>query len=165
MTLGRQFGLPWRRRVSRDERGTVLVEFAFVLPLLLVLVLGMMDFGQAFNYWVDETHLSNEAARYAAVDRPPTSDKLQTWVRNQASTQELNDNIGVAVSFGANGQKVGEPLTVTTCINYNWMPFLAGWIPGFNATTKITGHATMRIERLGTPPAVQDTDNIVGSCG
>ena len=55
----------------RDESGTALVEFAFVLPLLLVLVLGIADFGRAFNYWIDSTHLANVAARYAAVNKNP----------------------------------------------------------------------------------------------
>jgi Flp pilus assembly protein TadG len=53
------------------ESGAVLVEFVLVLPLLLVLLFGMLDFGKAFNYWIDETHLANEGARFAAVNKNP----------------------------------------------------------------------------------------------
>ena len=53
-----------RRLPLGDERGVALVEFALVLPLLLVLLLGMIDVGKAVNYWNDETHLANEAARF-----------------------------------------------------------------------------------------------------
>jgi Flp pilus assembly protein TadG len=55
----------------RDERGTALVELAFVMPLLLVLLLGMIDVGKAFNEWLDETHLANMGARLAAVNYCP----------------------------------------------------------------------------------------------
>ena len=61
-----------RRRLASDERGVALVEFALVLPLILLLMLGMIDFGKAFNYWNDETHLANEAARQAVVDNCPS---------------------------------------------------------------------------------------------
>ena len=33
----------------RDERGATAVEFALILPLLLVLVLGIAEFGRAFQ--------------------------------------------------------------------------------------------------------------------
>ena len=55
------------RELVRQE-GVALIEFALVLPLLLLLVLGVIDFGKAFNYKNDETHLANQAARYAAVN-------------------------------------------------------------------------------------------------
>jgi Flp pilus assembly protein TadG len=51
------------QRANRNEAGAALVEFVLVLPLLLVLLLGMLDLGKAFNYWIDETHLAHEGAR------------------------------------------------------------------------------------------------------
>jgi TadE-like protein len=57
--------------LRRSQRGTALVELAIVLPLLLVLLLGMLDFGKAYNEWIDETHLANEAARLASVNYCP----------------------------------------------------------------------------------------------
>jgi hypothetical protein len=60
-----------RRVRFRNERGTALVELAFVMPLLLVLVLGMIDLGKAFNEWLDEAHLANLGARLAAVNYCP----------------------------------------------------------------------------------------------
>jgi hypothetical protein len=60
-----------RRGRIREERGTALVELALVLPLLLVLILGMVEFGRAFTAWIDETHLANMGARLAAVSYCP----------------------------------------------------------------------------------------------
>ena len=46
---------------------TVAGRFGSVQTLLLLVLFGMIDFGQAFTMWTDETHLANSAARYAAV--------------------------------------------------------------------------------------------------
>ena len=55
----------------QSQRGAVAVEFALVVPLFLLLLLGMFDFGKAFNYWIDGTHLSHEGVRFAAVGKNP----------------------------------------------------------------------------------------------
>ena len=60
----------------RNEKGTALVELSLVLPLLLILLLGMADFGKAMTEWIDETHLASEGARLAAVSYCP--DNTQT---------------------------------------------------------------------------------------
>jgi Flp pilus assembly protein TadG len=62
----------WRGRI-REERGTALVELALVLPLLLIVLLGMLDFGKAFNEWISQTHLASEGARLAAVNYCPSA--------------------------------------------------------------------------------------------
>ena len=56
---------------ARDERGTSLTELALVMPVLLLILFGMIDFGKAINYWIDETHLANEGARLAVVNSNP----------------------------------------------------------------------------------------------
>jgi hypothetical protein len=72
----------WRGRI-REERGTALVELALVLPLLLIVLLGMLDFGKAFNEWISQTHLASEGARLAAVNYcpSPSSDGLDVTGR------------------------------------------------------------------------------------
>lgn len=49
------------------ESGQTLVEFALVLPILLILVLGVVDLGKALGYKNDQTNLANQAARLAVV--------------------------------------------------------------------------------------------------
>src|SRR5690348_7956590 len=47
------------RRTARNERGGAMVEFFHSPPRVLLLLCGMVDFGKAFDYWTDETHLAN----------------------------------------------------------------------------------------------------------
>ena len=54
----------------RDERGASLVEFAVVLPFLLLLIFGMIEFGLIFAQFNEIRHGAREGARYAAVSRP-----------------------------------------------------------------------------------------------
>ena len=63
-----------RVRLVRGERGQATVEFAFILPVVLLVIVGLIAFGKAFNYWLDMNHMANEAARWAVVNKvPPTN--------------------------------------------------------------------------------------------
>jgi Flp pilus assembly protein TadG len=53
----------------KNERGQTLVEFALVLPILVVLVLAIAQFGVAFNNYVTLTDAARAAARKGAVSR------------------------------------------------------------------------------------------------
>ena len=64
---GTEPGLPFRRRL-RGESGAAIVEFALILPFLVLIIVLMLDFGRAFNYWISVTHLASEGARLAAVE-------------------------------------------------------------------------------------------------
>jgi Flp pilus assembly protein TadG len=52
----------------RDDRGAAAVEFALVLPLLVLLIVGMIQFGFVFNAYITVTHAAREGARMAAVN-------------------------------------------------------------------------------------------------
>jgi hypothetical protein len=139
---------PANRGVARNESGAALVEFVLVLPLLLVLLLGMLDLGKAFNYWIDETHLAHEGARFAAVNKNPgPGATLQESLKAQADTPELADALEVCISFpGAGGAVIGEPVEVKVSSDYTFLDFIAD---RFDITDKtITATSTMRLERI-----------------
>jgi Flp pilus assembly protein TadG len=139
----------------------VLVEFALVVPLLLVLVLGLSDFGRAFHYWIDTTSLANVTARYAAVNKNPgagaaTPQTLQRYMELQASTKALRDGgtrttaVDVCISFpSGTTPNVGDPVTVEVKSTWSWLGFLIDRT-GIAPTSLIKGHATMRLEAKPT---------------
>jgi Flp pilus assembly protein TadG len=131
-----------------------MVEFALVLPLLMLLVVGLVDFGRALNYWIDATHLANIGARQAAVNHNPDgSGSLQNWIRGSADTSELRDGgtnsvpaaAQVCINFPDGSAQVGDPVEATVSVNYSWIPLLGEAI-GVGDTT-LTGSATMRLEQ------------------
>jgi Flp pilus assembly protein TadG len=147
----------------RNESGQALVEFALVLPILLLILLGMLDFGKGINYWIDQTHLANEGVRFAAVNRNPGSGTLQQYILSQADTTELRNGgtsslpskATVCISFPSGTSSVGDPVRVTMSANYHWMYFFSHLKyygkPLANVTTRtITGQATMRLEARPT---------------
>jgi Flp pilus assembly protein TadG len=169
---------PWRR-FAADERGVALVEFVLVLPLVLLLLLGMIDVGKAVNYWNDETHLANEAARAVAVNTSPDPNwaankttpayKINTAVKNQADTNELKNGgtssistpgVSICIWFPgvakgtspvpSSAWQAGQPVQVVVKAQYNWMAYLIG--KGLPAHSGLTATSTMRIEQPPTNP-------------
>ena len=53
-----------------------MIEMALVLPILLFLALGIVDFGRAINYWNDVNQIAADGARFAAVDKNPGEDTI-----------------------------------------------------------------------------------------
>jgi Flp pilus assembly protein TadG len=144
-------------RGARADQGVALVEFALILPVVALLVFGMLDFGKTFNYWIDETHLANEGARWAVVNKnPASSGSLQDYIRSQATTTELRNGgtsavpnpVRVCIEFPAGTSNVGDPVRVTLTTNYRWLSFIAERIS--ITQTTITGSSTMRLEAKPT---------------
>jgi Flp pilus assembly protein TadG len=142
------------RSPRRQEEGVALVEFALVAPLLLVILFGMLDFGRTFNYWIDATHLANEGARWAVVNKnPASSGTLQDYIQQQADTDELRNGgssavpsaLEVCITF-PNGATVGNPVQVTASLTYNWLPFLSEQALGGLTSTTVSSSSTMRLE-------------------
>jgi len=140
---------------SRDDKGVALVEFALVLPLLLLLLIGMLDFGKAMNAWIDETHLATSGARWAAVNQNPGSGTLQAYIKSLADTGELRDDARVCISFSDDAAPftgtpaVGDSVEVKVLIDYNWLPYVSNQLGGAPTTT-IGGSAKMRLEAAPT---------------
>jgi Flp pilus assembly protein TadG len=146
---------PRLRRVLpflRGRSGAAAVEFAVVLPVLLLFVFGILDFGRALNYDNDATHLANEGARFAAVNTNPGGGSLASWIKSQGDTSEMRGDSTVCVSFPTNivtgtSMQVGDPVQVTVAVNFPWVPYLKRFL---GASTTMTGKAIMRLEQPPT---------------
>ena len=80
-------------RKARD-RGTAAVEFALVLPVLLLIVFGIIDFGRALNAQIELTGAAREGVRLAALGYPDAA----IQARVAAGAPELS---GVTVTVAA----------------------------------------------------------------
>ena len=89
---GRIRGAASRERSSReDQRGATLVEFALVLPLLLIIAFGVIEFGAVYNNQIAVRQGVREAARQGAVANWGTTTSCNLHGSTGASTdiQEL----------------------------------------------------------------------------
>ena len=77
-----------------DRSGQALVEFALVVPLILAIVLGIVDFGRAYNYKNDVTSLANQAARLAEVNSCAVCNGMSI----DAITAQVNGTVTTAFS-------------------------------------------------------------------
>ena len=55
---------------KKRERGQSLVEFALIIPIFIILVFGIIDFGMGLRAYITVTQATREGARYAAVGNP-----------------------------------------------------------------------------------------------
>jgi Flp pilus assembly protein TadG len=129
---------------KQKERGAVAVEMAIVLPLLLLILIGTMEFGRVFNVQNSLTQAAREGARYAAIYySKPNLDVEGTAL---AAAPSL-DGLGVTVTDNASSCSSGADVKVTTSVTLPSMSgFLdAGWFgsPGI-FPMKLTGVGVMR---------------------
>lgn len=96
---------------KKGDRGASLVEFAIVLPFLLVLLLGIVEFGWALGQMNDIRHGAREAARLAAVDTGSAT-LMRTLV---CSSMDLGSGQTVTFTDSANGA-AGEEAVVTVSL-------------------------------------------------
>jgi hypothetical protein len=141
------------------EAGQALVEFALVLPIVVVVLFGIVLFGFALNDSIDQTQLVSEAARFAAVNsehgtgeikEPAKPTVFLKWITEQGDSSNVqNANASICSPTSA----VGDYVEVKLKYMYNW--FAASKLfeifgQKFSAETPITSAARMRIE---VPPS------------
>ena len=118
--------VPHRGSLSQ-ESGQATVEFAFILPLLVLLVFAVFQFSIVFKNWIVLTRAVSTGGRVAAVCRFTGADIAQA-VRSAAPTLDATGVLDVpAVSCPAAGQSVTVEARYPYSIN---IPFLGGVFSG-----------------------------------
>jgi Flp pilus assembly protein TadG len=135
---------PHRRnaRCPRD-RGAAAVEFALVLPLLLLVVCGIVDFGRAYSAQVSLTQAAREGARLAALGQP------NVVSRTQGAASPLT-GVGVTVTSCPAGSTGTTDAVVVTSYTFSFVTpvgVLAGLFgPAFGGTRTMSGRGVMRCQ-------------------
>lgn len=83
---------------ARREDGAAAVEFALILPVFLALLLGMIDFGFAFNAKIGITQAAREGARVVALGGDAGA--MQTRVDEALATNGQIDDLSVQLVAG-----------------------------------------------------------------
>ena len=134
------------------ESGQALLEFAVIVPLVVLLGFGIIDFSRAFNYQNNETQLANEAVRYAAVGACGGCSSITAAVTNDAETSELRNSASIALCLvnGAAAFHEGDPIRADVSYIYHWLPSTVGSL-GLPSTVRIAASATQPLEKDVVP--------------
>jgi len=144
------------------EKGASLVEFAVVLPLLILLVFGIMEAGWLFAQQVEIRNAAREGARLAVVDFPDPGDSGQIIAETCSRTVLSASRASVYLSQNNPGTESASAV-VTVEQQYE---SLTGVLSMFEDLT-ITSTAEMRVEREEVnwvDVAGADPGNDAGAC-
>ncbi|PKM82424.1 MAG: pilus assembly protein TadG [Firmicutes bacterium HGW-Firmicutes-14] len=127
----------WFQSFRRKQHGQAVVEMALVLPILIMLIFGIVEFGRILNTYMIVTNLSREGAREGAVGG--TDAEIISAVQLGTNANQLNagnltitidptaagprargSSVGVEVSYPVDiiapviGNIIGDPYVVTS---------------------------------------------------
>ena len=131
---------PWiaQRRNRSFRRGATLIEFALVASILMMMFVGIIQFGQAFFFMGTLNNAAREGARFGSI-RSNDVTAIQNKVKRMAAGLDPN-RLQVSVTYPDGSTQPTNRITVT--VSYPMVNFL----PGPSSRT-LTSAATARIEK------------------
>jgi Flp pilus assembly protein TadG len=122
-----------RRILRRNEVGAAAVEFALIVPMLLLLVFGIAEFGRAYNIQVSLSAAAREGARVMAIEDDAVAARAATLAA-APSLQATNTNVEVTPLSCAPGSNA----TVNATYSFDFVTGL------FGAGIELNGRGVMR---------------------
>ena len=135
------------KRFRRADGGQALVEFALIMPFLLLFIIGIVEFGRAWNLHQVITDAAREGARTAVVHDPAmTLDSITKVVKNAIATAGVNPN-NATITVTDWDAATGVPAVVEIALPYRFIFFgaLKQWTTG-QSTVTLQTRFTMRNE-------------------
>lgn len=128
-------------KIHRKEEGQGLVEFALVLPILLLFLLGIVEFGWLFNARISLTSAAREGARVAAVSNINHQAKAEAAV-----ISALSGSSGVVVTnvgYDSDIDTLNNVRNVIIEVDGQVVPLIGFFVTG---PQQMSAKATMRLE-------------------
>jgi Flp pilus assembly protein TadG len=136
-------------RCESNDHGQALVEIALILPVLLLLVLGIIEFGRAFTDQQAVTDAAREGARHAVVDDDTiTQDSVESAVRTALDRAGIpSDQATISFDRTTNWRNAGEMQTVYVGVPHRF-GFFGPLVRALTGSESITlaARVTMRNE-------------------
>lgn len=139
----------------RSDDGAQLVEFALVLPLLLLVVLAIAEFGFIFQRYEVITNAAREGARMAVLPGYGDNGVIATRVTSYVAAGQVPTTVNnpavlvetIAIPVGGGLPAVSaRRVTVTYTHTYMFLPRIAGWFGASYTTVPMVAVSEMRTE-------------------
>lgn len=131
------------RRVGGNEKGQALVELALVVPILLLLLFGVVEYGRIFAAYIAVTNGAREGARIASVGSTDAVITESVKVRTDAMKLD-RAKVTVTITPGSSNRVRGEKVTVEVAYPVKMFDPFFTTIVGANFTVR--GSTIMRVE-------------------
>lgn len=140
-----------RRTIATSRRsltiGQTMVEFAFILPLLLILMLGVIQMILVGGAALAVNEAAVASARYAALNPSADESTIDSYLRNIASPLIADANLRRAVlDPTATPRKTGTPVSVTVSYDMGGKLFLGTSFFGITFPDHVSVTETMTSE-------------------
>jgi len=161
---------PFHHRKS--ERGAELVEFALMLPILLLIFAGLWDFGRAYRTYQAITNAAREGVRLGVVpaginQKAAVQDRVKTYLNKSSLDTSfmtsgnidsyivvknpLNDAANTAVTVNLPGGGTAVVTVSRVSVNYPFTFFIFGpvirlWVPASTLGGSITLRTSVTME-------------------
>lgn len=145
------------RRVCRREEGAELIEMAVITPLLLLLIMGIVDFGFMFQQYLVLTNAAAEGARVGSLPGYSADDvaaRVEAYATNGGVVGAVNTSTeAVALAGSSGGSWPGTQVTVTHVYTFDYLGPIAELFSaaGLESTVTLTSRATMRNQVAAAP--------------
>lgn len=139
-----------RKQRRRDRRGSVIVEFALIVPFLFIIIFGVIDFSRAYSQLNAVNAALRESARFASVakDASTLTGPVRRKALQTASVFGYNSLDTTKVSVGLSTDAAGmQYITVTITAHPVPLPVLGRFL-GLSPFT-LTRSVKYRWERTG----------------
>ena len=136
-----------RRAYVCKESGQAVVEFALIMPLLLLFILFIFDAGFFGFTYVSATNAVREGARCAAVGGNASA--VASRVRTASGGLNSTTVTSISSAYVPLPAVIGGSVTVSADIKYDWITPV-GMIPGFPDFVTYPKSSTMRMETSNT---------------
>ncbi|HXH13859.1 MAG TPA: TadE family protein [Alphaproteobacteria bacterium] len=130
----------------KREEGAAAVEFALVLPLLLMILFGIIEFGLVLFRQEVITNASREGARFGILigDPRPTTEQIEDVVNTYLTNAGLDAGNATVSVTGAQGASGGD-LTVSVLYPYDFL-VLPNFALGLSDTLNLSATTVMKME-------------------
>jgi len=134
----------------RCQKGVAAIEFAIILPVLMMIILGIIEFGLLMYDKQVITNASREGARAGVVVRKPqlTDLQVQDVVNDYISTNLVSFGstpTSPVITINRTGMDFGDDLTVTVTYNYDFL-VLPNFVASLTGAQTLVATAVMKME-------------------
>lgn len=134
----------------KSEKGQAMVEFALILPILILLLCGIIDFGWLYSNKISATNAAREAARYSAIhiyDESTNNDQLDAYNVVVDSNSEYSNWLDTVVleTVDVDGDGVIDSVNIIVTADVPLLTGVTSTILGKSSIT-ITASSIMKIE-------------------